>query len=226
MPPSLRCRDGSSRTDLGAHRARLPAGGGPHLPAAADALGSRGGLGRRRRCCARPTSCSRSWTRCSRPGSCGSRATEVLVEPPIEALRIMVAAQAVHADRTRQRLESLTDAVGLLADEAHAAPGRPRPDRPGRGRGDHRLRHGPALRDGARPDPAQPRRPALAAPRPVARSARGRDGRAGRRGAAPGAAAARGRSTRCTPPARRPRSSPPGSPWASRSGCCPSCRPG
>lgn len=47
--------------------------------------------------------------------------TELVVEPYIEALRIVVAAQAVHADQARERLESLTHAVGLLADEVHAA---------------------------------------------------------------------------------------------------------
>jgi DNA-binding CsgD family transcriptional regulator len=41
----------------------------------------------------------------------------VVVEPPAEAVRIMVAAQAVHAQRLRRRLEGLTDAVGLLAAE-------------------------------------------------------------------------------------------------------------
>lgn len=47
---------------------------------------------------------------------------ELIVEPPAEALRIMVAAQAVHAERALHRLEGFTDAVGLLADEAHVAP--------------------------------------------------------------------------------------------------------
>lgn len=46
---------------------------------------------------------------------------ELVVEPPTEALRIMVAAQAVYADRARQRLEGITDAVELLAEEARAA---------------------------------------------------------------------------------------------------------
>ncbi|WP_243059633.1 helix-turn-helix domain-containing protein [Nocardioides sp. SR21] len=44
---------------------------------------------------------------------------ELVVEPPAEALRIMVAAQAVHAERTLHRLEGLAEAVALLADEAH-----------------------------------------------------------------------------------------------------------
>lgn len=47
---------------------------------------------------------------------------ELIVEPPAEALRIMVAAQAVQAERALHRLEGLTDAMGLLADEAHVAP--------------------------------------------------------------------------------------------------------
>lgn len=44
---------------------------------------------------------------------------ELVVEPPAEALRIMVAAQAAHAERALHRLEGLTEAVALLADEAH-----------------------------------------------------------------------------------------------------------
>lgn len=44
---------------------------------------------------------------------------ELVVEPPAEALRIMVAAQAANAERTLQRLEGLTEAVALLSDEAH-----------------------------------------------------------------------------------------------------------
>ena len=48
---------------------------------------------------------------------------ELTVEPPTEALRIMVAAQAVHAERVRRRLEGITDAVALLAaEEERAAP--------------------------------------------------------------------------------------------------------
>src|SRR4051794_30036167 len=34
---------------------------------------------------------------------------QLVVEPPAEALRIMVAVQAVRADQARQRLEGLTD---------------------------------------------------------------------------------------------------------------------
>jgi DNA-binding CsgD family transcriptional regulator len=47
---------------------------------------------------------------------------ELVVEPPAEAVRIMVAAQAVHAERALHRLEGLSDAVGLLAEDAHLAP--------------------------------------------------------------------------------------------------------
>ena len=39
---------------------------------------------------------------------------ELVVEPPSEAVRIMVAAQAVHAERTHQRLDGIADAIGLL----------------------------------------------------------------------------------------------------------------
>ena len=44
---------------------------------------------------------------------------DILVEPPAEAVRIMVAAQAVHAEQALHRLEGFTDAVGMLAEEAH-----------------------------------------------------------------------------------------------------------
>ena len=41
----------------------------------------------------------------------------LVVEPPHEAVRIMVAAQTVHAQRMQRWLERLTDAVGLLPGE-------------------------------------------------------------------------------------------------------------
>ena len=47
---------------------------------------------------------------------------DLVVEPPAEALRIMAAAQAVHAERALHRLEGLTHAVGLLAADALLAP--------------------------------------------------------------------------------------------------------
>ncbi|GAB6987919.1 hypothetical protein JCM10369A_44490 [Nocardioides pyridinolyticus] len=46
----------------------------------------------------------------------------LVVEPPNEAVRIMVAAQAVHAERMRRWLEGLTDAVGFLPAEDAPAP--------------------------------------------------------------------------------------------------------
>src|SRR6478736_7909198 len=48
--------------------------------------------------------------------------TELVVEPPAEALRIMVAVQAVHAERALHDLEGLSEAVGLLAEDAHLTP--------------------------------------------------------------------------------------------------------
>ena len=50
----------------------------------------------------------------------------LVVEPPNEAVRIMVAAQTVHAQRMRRWLEGLTDAVGLLP--AEGGPALPGPD--------------------------------------------------------------------------------------------------
>jgi DNA-binding CsgD family transcriptional regulator len=49
--------------------------------------------------------------------------TELVVEPPAEALRLVVAAQALRADRARRRLEGVSAAVRLLASEE----GRPTP---------------------------------------------------------------------------------------------------
>ena len=46
---------------------------------------------------------------------------ELVVEPYIEALRLVLAAQARDADRARGQLESLSHAVGLLAHEVHAS---------------------------------------------------------------------------------------------------------
>jgi DNA-binding CsgD family transcriptional regulator len=48
---------------------------------------------------------------------------EVVVEPPAEALRIMMAAQALRSERARRRLEGMSEAVKLLASEE----GRPAP---------------------------------------------------------------------------------------------------
>ena len=48
---------------------------------------------------------------------------QLVVEPPAEAVRIVVAGQAVRAQRIRRQLEGLTDAIGLLAAEE----GRPVP---------------------------------------------------------------------------------------------------
>jgi DNA-binding CsgD family transcriptional regulator len=48
---------------------------------------------------------------------------EIVVEPPAEALRIMVATQALRAERARRRLEGMSEAVRLLAAEE----GRPVP---------------------------------------------------------------------------------------------------
>ncbi|WP_028636657.1 helix-turn-helix transcriptional regulator [Nocardioides sp. URHA0032] len=48
---------------------------------------------------------------------------QLVVEPPAEAVRILVAGQAVHAQRLRRQLEGITDAVGLLAaEEGRAVP--------------------------------------------------------------------------------------------------------
>lgn len=46
----------------------------------------------------------------------------LVVEPPNEAVRIMVAAQTVHAQRMRRWLEGLTDAVGFLPVEDARVP--------------------------------------------------------------------------------------------------------
>lgn len=41
----------------------------------------------------------------------------LVVEPPVEALRVMVAGQSVYAERVHRRLDQITDAIGLLAAE-------------------------------------------------------------------------------------------------------------
>ena len=43
--------------------------------------------------------------------------SQLVVEPPAEAVRIMVAGQARQARRVRRQLEGISDAIGLLADE-------------------------------------------------------------------------------------------------------------
>jgi DNA-binding CsgD family transcriptional regulator len=48
---------------------------------------------------------------------------QLVVEPPAEAVRIMVTGQAVHVQRVRRQLEGISDAIGLLAEEE----GRPVP---------------------------------------------------------------------------------------------------
>jgi DNA-binding CsgD family transcriptional regulator len=56
---------------------------------------------------------------------------QLVVEPPAEAVRIMVAAQSVHAERAHRRLDGITDAIGLLAaDEARPAPAEHETSRP------------------------------------------------------------------------------------------------
>jgi DNA-binding CsgD family transcriptional regulator len=52
----------------------------------------------------------------------------LVVEPPAAAVRMMVAAQAVHADIAHRRLEELADAVALLAAEVVPSAA-PEPDR-------------------------------------------------------------------------------------------------
>ena len=48
----------------------------------------------------------------------------LVVETPTEALRIMVAAQSVYADRAHRQLDGITDAIRLLAaDDARPVPG-------------------------------------------------------------------------------------------------------
>lgn len=44
-------------------------------------------------------------------------AGQLVVEPPAEALRAVVASQAVYAERARRRLEGVSEAIGLLAAE-------------------------------------------------------------------------------------------------------------
>ena len=63
-----------------------------------------------------------------RAGIARVESDRLIVEPPNEAVRIMVAAQAVHAQRMRRWLEGLTDAVGHLAVEGDS-PGRVEQDR-------------------------------------------------------------------------------------------------
>ncbi len=49
---------------------------------------------------------------------------ELVVQPPSEALRILVTAQAGYAARAHRRLDEISDAIGLLAaDEARPVPG-------------------------------------------------------------------------------------------------------
>ena len=52
-----------------------------------------------------------------RAGIVRHEAGQLVVEPPAEALRIVVAGQAVYAQRARRQLEGITDAIGLLAAE-------------------------------------------------------------------------------------------------------------
>jgi DNA-binding CsgD family transcriptional regulator len=48
----------------------------------------------------------------------------LVIEPPSEALRIMVAVESVRADRVHRRLDGISDAIGVLAvDEARPVPG-------------------------------------------------------------------------------------------------------
>jgi DNA-binding CsgD family transcriptional regulator len=57
--------------------------------------------------------------------------SRLVVEPPVEALRIMVAAQSVQAERNHRRLDGIADAVALLADdEARPAPAELEESRP------------------------------------------------------------------------------------------------
>ncbi len=164
--------------------------------------------GWRPRCCGPPPSCSTTSGPLLEAGIVRQEDARLVVAPPGEAVRLVVADQAQQAQGVRRRLEGVADAIDLLAAEdgpADALPSgtaacrstarchRRRPDR-------HLHRWSAAL------VAAQPRRPAVAAPRPVAQS-RGRSGwpswwrtRCGRR-----RAARRGRSTRSAPSRTRRR---------------------